>query len=212
MSASGINVTTLSQSFETNLKNVIFFMGYVLNDKPSTSGLDYIDKLDKGIKGLKENLHDAATIDSGFVAEIDLTTHVLELDERLRTLKNEQQKYDDGIAAIEHAAHVLLGASRSSSPHTPPLTSEQEKALIRKLSSPPVQFYPTRARASARTPSPRPSDLSTRSTSPYPMPPAEKTVTDLNDAINMLKVGIDNHYAKIAKLKKVAQGPRKPMS
>lgn len=154
MSANGTNESKPINTFQTDLIYGIFYIDKVLNDNVSTD----LDDLNRYIKDLKLNLAMAKPMGTKFATEIVFAEQLLELDNRVRTLKFEQKKYDEGLAAIGHAAKVLLEAGldtarrinaqaedllrRSPSPYNSPphiLTSSQKQKaeIIRKISSPP---------------------------------------------------------------------------
>lgn len=204
MSGNKINPGLLMKSFQTNLLYALLYLSKVLNDSPPiTPKLDNLTELDKRIKALKQGFKDAIALGNGFDSETEFTQQVLELDERVRTLKTK-------VEAIRHATGVLVQISRRpSSPHTsqllnaPPQPFTKEETQIMNRLGSPIPF----ATAASRTPSPRLSELaapglernsSIRSGSSSPhsqmMLPSQEDFTQLNDDINALTVQVKQHY------------------
>jgi hypothetical protein len=223
--------------FRLNLGYAILYMANLLNDRTISPGIDNLTQLDKYIKKLKKNI-DASNTLSGYKVEKGFAAEIFSLSERVRGIKMEQQKYDQGVAARERAVDALLEAGRrSTSPYMLPKTIKEEGDIKRRLSSPPPPFVTgglTGASVARSTQSPRTSDLNssyrpvsgslerqaTRSTSPYmhPMqPPSPEEYINLNDEISALKAKIDEYYNTIdekLKSKQVSGTPKgnKPKS
>jgi hypothetical protein len=215
MSASGgAGESKPNESFQTDLKYAIYYIGKVLNDNDPDDLDKDLKKLDMYIKDLKLNFTFAKRTNSPkFAADIDFAEQALNLDERVRTLKT-------AIAKIRDAAEVLVEAvdadrRRSSSPFTPPhiftakdkpLSAKDKEEMVDRLSSPPPFLTGAATGASAagarRTPSPRLSSMSERagSTSPYiVLQPSIAGIKELKDDIGKLKVAVKQHYLKIEK-------------